>query len=119
MVSLYLPLVQTSDQAQLHALGDATRRAILAVLLDGPKPVGELARGFPISRPAISQHLRVLKDAKLVIDRAEGTRRVYELDTTGFDSLREYLDQFWTDALAAFKRKVEETPSPTKRRKRS
>ena len=84
-------------------------------------PVGKLARGFTISRPAISQHLRVLKDAKLVIDRAEGTRRLYELDPAGFDSLREYLDRFWTHALDAFKRKVEETktPSTVKRRKRS
>ena len=118
MVSLYLPSVQTYDQAQLHALGDATRRAIVARLLHGPMPVGKLARGFTISRPAISQHLRVLKDAKLVIDRAEGTRRLYELDPAGFDSLREYLDRFWTHALDAFKKKVEETPSP-KRRKRS
>jgi DNA-binding transcriptional ArsR family regulator len=117
MVSLNLPSVQTYDQAQLHALGDATRRAILARLLEGPMPVGELARGFTVSRPAISQHLRVLKDAQLVIDRAEGTRRLYELDAAGFDSLREYLDQFWTHALAAFKRKVEETPSPRKRRR--
>jgi DNA-binding transcriptional ArsR family regulator len=113
--------VQTYDQAQLHALGDATRRAIVARLLHGPMPVGKLARGFTISRPAISQHLRVLKDAKLVIDRAEGTRRLYELDPAGFDSLREYLDRFWTHALDAFKRKVEETktPSTVKRRKRS
>ena len=118
MVSVYLPFVQTYDQAQLHALGDATRRAIVAQLLNGPMPVGKLARGFPVSRPAISQHLRVLKEAQLVIDRPEGTRRLYELDPAGFDTLREYLDQFWTHALAAFKRKVEETPSP-KRRKRS
>jgi DNA-binding transcriptional ArsR family regulator len=113
--------VQTYDQAQLHALGDATRRAILARLLDGPMPVGELARRFPISRPAISQHLRVLKEAKLVTDRADGTRRLYELDSAGFESLREYLDQFWDHALAAFKRKVEESPraTNTKRRKRT
>jgi DNA-binding transcriptional ArsR family regulator len=114
--------VQTYDQIQLHALGDATRRAIVARLLEGPMPVGQLARGFPVSRPAISQHLRVLKEARLVIDRAEGTRRLYELDPAGFDSLREYLDRFWTHALDAFKKKVEETPTPpktTKRRKRS
>src|SRR3979490_1308395 len=100
MVSLYLPLVQTYDQAQLHALGDATRRAILSRLLDGPMPVGKLARGFPVSRPATSQHLKGLKDAKLVVDRAEGTRRLYELDSAGFETLREYLDQFWSHALA-------------------
>jgi DNA-binding transcriptional ArsR family regulator len=107
--------VQTYQQAQLDALGDATRRAIVARLLDGPMPVGELARGFPVSRPAISQHLRVLKEAKLVTDRPEGTRRLYELDSAGFDSLREYLDQFWTYALAAFKKKVEESPKPKRR----
>ena len=88
MVSIHLPSVQTDDQAQLHALGDATRRAILARLLNGPMPVGQLARGFTVSRPAISQHLRVLKEAKLVTDRAEGTRRLYELDPAGFESLR-------------------------------
>jgi DNA-binding transcriptional ArsR family regulator len=99
------------DQSQLDALGDATRRAIVARLLDGPKAVGELARGFPVSRPAISQHLRVLKDAKLVVDRAEGTRRLYEIDPRGFETLRDYLDQFWDHALAAFKWKVEESPN--------
>ena len=71
-------------------------------------PVGELARHFPISRPAISQHLRVLKQSHLVTDRAVGTRRLYELDPKGFESLRRYLDQFWAQALAAFKRTVEE-----------
>lgn len=113
MVSVYLPFVQTYRQDQLDALGDATRRAIVARLLGGPMPVGKLARGFPMSRPAISQHLRVLKEAKLVTDRAEGTRRYYELDPKGFDSLREYLDQFWTDALTAFKKRVED---PTRRK---
>jgi len=74
-------------------------------------PVGELARGFDVSRPAISQHLRILKDAQLVTDEAIGNRRVYALNPTAFNSLRDYFDQFWTEALAAFKRKVEETPS--------
>jgi DNA-binding transcriptional ArsR family regulator len=100
--------VNTYQQAQLDALGDATRRAILARLLKGPLPVGELARGFDISRPAISQHLRILKDAKLVIDRPAGTRRLYVLNPDAFDSLRDYFDQMWTHALAAFKSKVEE-----------
>jgi DNA-binding transcriptional ArsR family regulator len=86
-------------------------------LLGGPKPVGELARGFPVSRPAISQHLRVLKDAKLVVDRAAGTRRLYEIDPTGFETLRAYLDQFWTHALAAFKKTVEAPPSKSGRKK--
>ena len=104
------------SQTQLDALGDATRRAIVMRLLDGPKPVGQLARGFPVSRPAISQHLRVLKDAKLVVDRAAGTRRLYEIDPAGFETLRAYLDQFWTHALAAFKKKVEAPPSRSGRR---
>jgi DNA-binding transcriptional ArsR family regulator len=93
---------------QLDALGDPTRRAILARLLDGPLPVGKLAGDFPVSRPAISQHLRVLKQANLVMDTTQGTRRLYQLNPQGFDSLREYFDQFWNHALAAFKRKVEE-----------
>ena len=96
------------QSAQLDALGDATRRAILARLLDGPQPVGKLAGDFPVSRPAISQHLRILKEANLVTDRSQGTRRVYEINTQGFDSLREYFDQFWNHALQSFKRKVEE-----------
>ena len=101
-------------EAQLDALGDATRRAILARLLAGPRSVGSLAGEFPISRPAISQHLRVLKEADLVIDRAEGTRRVYRLNPAGFDSLRAYFDRFWSVATAAFKDKVEEgEPEPT------
>ena len=94
--------------AQLDALGDATRRAILARLLDGPQPVGKLAGDFPVSRPAISQHLRILKEANLVTDHSQGTRRVYQINTQGFESLREYFDQFWNHALAAFKKKVEE-----------
>ena len=99
--------MNTYQEAQLDALGDTTRRAILARLLKGPKPVGELARDFPISRPAISQHLRILKEANLVVDRAAGNRRLYQLNPEGFDSLREYFDQFWTVALTAFKKKVE------------
>ncbi len=96
-------------EAQLDALGDATRRAILARLADaGPLPVGELAREFPMSRPAISQHLRVLKQARLVTDTAAGTRRVYAVNPDAMESLRTYFDRFWVRALAAFKRKVEE-----------
>ena len=92
---------------QLDALGDSTRRAILARLLNGPLPVGELATHFPVSRPAISQHLRVLKKARLVTDVAAGTRRLYAIDREGFDKLRAYFDRFWTTALDAFKKKVE------------
>ena len=99
----------TYQDSQLDALGDATRRAILARLLEGPSAVGELAEEFPVSRPAISQHLRVLKDANLVVDRASGNRRLYQLNPEGFETLREYFEQFWGQALSAFKRKVEET----------
>jgi DNA-binding transcriptional ArsR family regulator len=101
--------VNTYQEAQLDALGDTTRRAILARLLKGPMPVGKLARDFPVSRPAISQHLRILKEANLVVDRAAGNRRLYQLNPEGFDSLREYFDQFWTVALTAFKKKVEKS----------
>jgi DNA-binding transcriptional ArsR family regulator len=101
--------VNTYQSAQLDALGDSTRRAILARLNQaGPLPVGKLARAFPISRPAISQHLRVLKDANLVTDRAAGTRRVYAVNPDGIAALRDYFDQFWSQALAAFQRKVNE-----------
>jgi DNA-binding transcriptional ArsR family regulator len=100
--------VNTYQQAQLDALGDPTRRAILTRLLAGALPVVELARDFPMSRPAISQHLRVLKQANLVVDHPVGNRRMYQLNPEGFDLLREYLDQFWSQALTAFKSKVEE-----------
>ena len=94
---------------QLNALGDPTRRAILARLVTGPQPVGELARHFPVSRPAISQHLKVLKDAQLVIDRAVGNRRLYEVNPAGCASLRSFFDDLWTKALEAFAKRVEET----------
>jgi DNA-binding transcriptional ArsR family regulator len=91
----------------MDALGHPTRRAIVERLLQGPLPVGELARDFPMTRPAISQHLRVLKRAHLVVDRPVGTRRVYELDPAGVDELRTYFERFWNHALAAFKRAAE------------
>jgi DNA-binding transcriptional ArsR family regulator len=100
--------VTTYQSTQLDALGDATRRAILDRLLAGPLPVGKLAHDFPVSRPAISQHLRVLKLANLVVDRPAGNQRMYQLNPEGFGSLREYFDRFWNEALMAFKRKVEE-----------
>jgi DNA-binding transcriptional ArsR family regulator len=100
--------VNTYQDAQFEALGDATRRAILARLADGPLPVGEIARDFPMSRPAISQHLRVLKRAGLVVDSAAGTRRLYAVNPDAIDSLRKYFDVFWARALAAFKKKVEQ-----------
>jgi DNA-binding transcriptional ArsR family regulator len=103
--------VNTYQDTQLDALGDATRRAILVRLLEGPMAVGQLARDFPVSRPAISQHLRILKQANLVLDRPEGNRRLYQINPEGFDSLREYFEQFWSQALTAFKKKVEERPN--------
>jgi DNA-binding transcriptional ArsR family regulator len=81
----------------LDALGDRTRRAILQRLRDGPKPVVEIARGLPVSRPAVSQHLKVLKDAGLVADRAEGNRRLYAVDANGLAALRTFLELFWQD----------------------
>jgi DNA-binding transcriptional ArsR family regulator len=91
----------------LAALADPTRRRILERLKSGPKPVGAVARGMPVSRPAVSQHLRVLKEAGLVADRPEGTRRVYFIDPHGLGALRKWLDQFWDEALAAFQAEVE------------
>jgi DNA-binding transcriptional ArsR family regulator len=107
--------VNTYTSAQLDALGDPSRRAILSQLRKGPLPVGALAQAFPISRPAISQHLKILKAARLVTDRAEGTRRLYQLDPAGFESVRAYLDQFWTTALDAFKEKADAEPTRTHR----
>lgn len=94
-------------QQQFDAVGDPTRRAILARLIRHPMAVGELAAEFPMSRPAISQHLRILKDAKLVTDSPAGNRRIYSVDLEGLGRLRAYFDQFWDKALAAFKRRVE------------
>ena len=87
----------------MDALGDPTRRAILERLSAGPLPVGEIARDLPVSRPAVSQHLRVLKAAGLVTDRPEGTRRLYQVDPGGLAGVRAYFDRFWTQTLAAFK----------------
>ena len=99
----------------MDALGDPTRRAILERLLNGPLPVGELARDFPMSRPAISQHLRVLKQAHLVVDRPVGSRRLYAVDPAGVDALRAYFDRFWTQALAAVKRAAEDRAAKEQR----
>jgi DNA-binding transcriptional ArsR family regulator len=94
---------------QLEVLGDPTRRAIFERLADGPLAVVDIARDLPVSRPAVSQHLRVLKDVGLVTDRAEGTRRLYAIDREGLASLRSYFDRFWDDALDAFRRTAEES----------
>jgi DNA-binding transcriptional ArsR family regulator len=91
----------------LAALADPTRRAVFEALRAGPRPVGAIAAGVPVSRPAVSQHLKALKQAGLVRDRAEGTRRVYYIDPDGLGPLRRWLDEFWTEALDAFKREVE------------
>ena len=92
----------------MNALGDPTRRAIFERLARGPLAVGELANALPVSRPAVSQHLKVLKDARLVRDRPEGTRRVYRLDLDGVAALRSYFDRFWDQALADFKAEAED-----------
>jgi len=94
----------------LSALGDPTRRAIFERLAERPRAVGELAHELPVTRPAVSQHLRVLKDAGLVLDRPAGARRIYQLDPDGVGALRAYLDQFWSKALAAYKTAVEHRP---------
>ena len=90
------------------ALGDATRRAIFERLADRPRAVGELADELPVSRPAVSQHLKVLKEAQLVVDRKDGTRRIYQLDPDGLGALRAYLDHFWDQALAGYRSAVEQ-----------
>ncbi len=97
----------TYQSLQFDALGDATRRAILDRLLNGPASVGALSEAFPISRPAISQHLRVLKQAHLVSESAHGTKHFYRLNPEGFESVRAYLDRLWATALEAFKQKAE------------
>lgn len=87
----------------LQALADPTRRSVLEELRDGPRAVGEIAARLPVSRPAVSQHLRVLKEAGLVTERQNGTRRLYRVDPDGLTDLREYLEGFWEEALASFK----------------
>lgn len=97
----------TYRDAGWTALGDPTRRAIFEHLADRPRSVGELAGELPVSRPAVSQHLKVLKDAGLVVDRPAGTRRIYQLDPAGIGALRADLDRFWSKALEAYKSVVE------------
>ncbi len=86
----------------LDALADPTRRAVFERVAAGPAAVGEIASGLPVSRPAVSQHLKILKDAGLVAESAEGTRRIYRIDPRGIGAMREWLDRFWDDALARF-----------------
>lgn len=101
--------MDTYGDGGLGLLGDPTRRAIFELLARRPSSVGELARQLPVSRPAVSQHLRVLKDGGLVVSRAEGTRRVYQLNPDGVSALRAYLDRVWDEALTAFQ-KVADDP---------
>jgi DNA-binding transcriptional ArsR family regulator len=105
-----LPLVDTYLQAGLDALGDPTRMAIFQKLANGAVAVNELARTLPVSRPAVSQHLRVLKDAELVTDSKSGTRRLYQLNPEGVARLRAHFDQMWTQALSAFQEAAEQEP---------
>jgi DNA-binding transcriptional ArsR family regulator len=101
MVSLYLPIVKAYELV-LGALADATRRKIFEDLRKGPRAVGELAAGLPVSRPAVSQHLKVLREAGLVREQHQGTRNYYSIDLRGLNPLRAYLEEFWGEVLAAF-----------------
>ena len=100
--------MQTYQGEGWTALGDPTRRAIFERLADRPSAVGELASEFPVSRPAVSQHLKVLKDARLVVDRRAGNRRIYRVDPAGLSALRTDLERFWGQALAAYKVAIEQ-----------
>jgi DNA-binding transcriptional ArsR family regulator len=109
-VSINLPLVTANRRRERDvwaALGDGTRRAIVAMLAAGPMSVGDLAAQLPVTRPAVSQHLKVLKGAGLVSEEAMGTRRIYRLDAAGVAALREQLDDFWDQALGGFRKVVE------------
>jgi DNA-binding transcriptional ArsR family regulator len=103
--------VVTNGVAGLGLLGDPTRRAIFELLARHPRTVGELAQQLPITRSAVSQHLRVLKDGGLVISRAEGTRRIYRLNPDGVTALRAYLDRIWEEALTAFAKAAQAAPT--------
>jgi DNA-binding transcriptional ArsR family regulator len=101
----------------LQCLSDPTRRRVFERLRSGPLAVGAIARGLPVTRPAVSQHLKALKEAGLVRDRAEGARRVYYIDPDGLGELRRWLDQFWDDALEAFRREAEALNAKETRKK--
>jgi DNA-binding transcriptional ArsR family regulator len=111
--------VDTYLQAGLDALADATRMAIFQKLANGPTAVSDLARTLPVSRPAVSQHLRVLKNAGLVLDSKDGTRRLYQLDPKGVARLRTHFDQMWTNALSTFQSAAEKKPLGAKHGKHS
>src|SRR5271170_2068394 len=101
--------------AAFAALSDPTRRLVLERLAAGPRPVGEIAAGLPVSRPAVSQHLKVLKAAGLVSDRQDGARRIYAIDPRGLGAMRAWLDQFWDTALLAFKAEAERVANDEKK----
>lgn len=107
-VSVTLPFVETYRTDAWTALGDPVRRAILERLAERPRVVGELAGDLPVSRPAVSQHLKVLKGARLVTDRKDGTRRVYQVDFEGLGEMRNDLDRFWIETLGGFKTTIEQ-----------
>ena len=98
----------------LEALADPTRRRVFERLREGPSAVGRLAQGMPVSRPAVSQHLKVLKEAGLVTEEQDGTRRIYRIDPDGLGQLRAWLDQFWDQALEAFKAEAERADGEAK-----
>jgi DNA-binding transcriptional ArsR family regulator len=111
--------VETYGVDAIAALGDPTRRAIFECVAHGPKSVGEIAAEFSVSRPAVSQHLRVLKEAGLVTDKADGTRRIYQIRQQGIQAIHGYLDQMWNQAMAAFRAeavRVAAGAAPTQRR---
>jgi DNA-binding transcriptional ArsR family regulator len=101
----------TYDKA-LAALADPSRRAVFERLKTGPSAVIDIARGMPVSRPAVSQHLKTLKEAGLVADRAQGARRIYFIDPNGLAAVRRWLDEFWDEALAAYQREVDNGVKP-------
>jgi DNA-binding transcriptional ArsR family regulator len=115
-VSCNLRLVKTYTGHVLDALGDPTRRSVFERLRGGPCSVGQIAQGMDVSRPAVSQHLKVLKAARLVVDRAEGTRRLYAVQAQGLEALRTWIDGFWDGALAAFKEAAERETKKHKRK---
>jgi DNA-binding transcriptional ArsR family regulator len=109
--------VVTNASRLISALADPTRRAVLESLKEGPRPVGEIAKRLPVTRPAVSQHLKVLKEAGLVTDRSVGTRRIYYIDPKGLGAMRAWLDQFWEAALDGFKLAAEAEAAKSAARK--
>jgi DNA-binding transcriptional ArsR family regulator len=105
----------TNANRVFAALTDPTRRAVFERLRHGPRAVGEIAHGLPVTRPAVSQHLKVLKEAGLVNDRSEGTRRIYQIDPSGLGAMRAWLDQFWDSALTAFAAEIERAAKEEKK----